>query len=281
MLWGYYKKLVIADNVAGYVDSVYGNLSNYKGFDIALVVFLFTVQIYCDFSGYSDIAIGTAKLLDIDLMKNFKSPYFSASIKEFWSRWHISLSTWFRDYVYIPLGGNRCSKLKHYFNLLVTFLVSGLWHGASWNFVIWGGIHGVAQIIEMVSGKVLKKFRDNRVGHILCVAVVFIFCNLAWVFFRAENFMDAIYVISNILNGILNPASYLSSKLMSIPQFLLLMCYIAVLAIYDFENYKLGVTEYLNNKPTLVRWVCYVFIGLLVVFGSQKGVAAEFVYFQF
>jgi hypothetical protein len=144
-----------------------------------------------------------------------------------------------------------------------------------------GGIHGVAQIIETVSGKVLKKFRDNRVGHILCVAVVFIFCNLAWVFFRAENFMDAIYVISNILNGILNPASYLSSKLMSIPQFLLLMCYIAVLAIYDFENYKLGVTEYLNNKPTLVRWVCYVFIGLLVVFGSQKGVAAEFVYFQF
>ena len=139
MLWGYYKKLLIADNVSVYVDTVYNDLSTYRGLDILLVIFFFSIQIYCDFSGYSDIAIGTAKLLDIDLMTNFKSPYYSASIKEFWSRWHISLSTWFKDYLYIPLGGNRCSRVKHYFNLVFTFLVSGLWHGASLTFILWGG----------------------------------------------------------------------------------------------------------------------------------------------
>lgn len=136
MLWGYFKKMVIADLLAGIVDAVFANLCGYSGFALVLAVFFFSLQIYCDFSGYSDIAIGTARLLDIDLMINFKSPYFSSSIKEFWSRWHISLSTWFRDYVYIPMGGNRCSKLRQSVNLLTTFLVSGLWHGASWTFVL-------------------------------------------------------------------------------------------------------------------------------------------------
>jgi D-alanyl-lipoteichoic acid acyltransferase DltB (MBOAT superfamily) len=120
---------------------VYGSLELYRGFDLLIAIFLFTIQIYCDFSGYSDIAIGTAKLLGIDLTINFKSPYFSASIKEFWSRWHISLSKWFRDYVYIPLGGNRCSRIKHYRNLIITFLLSGLWHGANWTYVILGGAY--------------------------------------------------------------------------------------------------------------------------------------------
>lgn len=135
MLWGFFKKLVIADNLAPFVDMVYADVTSYYGVDFAIVIVFFSVQIYCDFSGYSDIAVGTAKLLGIDLMTNFKSPYLSASIREFWSRWHISLSTWFRDYVYIPLGGNRCSGLRHKANLLATFLLSGLWHGASWNFV--------------------------------------------------------------------------------------------------------------------------------------------------
>ena len=151
MAWGYFKKLAIADVVAIYVDKAYENLASCTGFDLAAAVFFFTLQIYCDFSGYSDIAIGTAKLMGIDLMKNFDSPYFSCSVREFWRRWHISLSTWFRDYVYIPLGGSRCSKLRNYVNLLLTFLVSGLWHGANWTFVFWGGLHGVAQILENVA----------------------------------------------------------------------------------------------------------------------------------
>lgn len=148
MAWGFFKKLAIADVVAQYVDTSYASLRTCSGFDLLIVVFFFTIQIYCDFSGYSDIVIGTAKLMGINLMTNFKSPYFSKSIKEFWSRWHISLSTWFRDYVYIPLGGNRCSKPKHYLNLMITFLASGLWHGANWTFVAWGGIHGLAQVME-------------------------------------------------------------------------------------------------------------------------------------
>lgn len=139
MAWGFFKKTVIADNLARIVDHVYDNVSAYPGFSLVLATLFFTIQIYCDFSGYSDIARGTASLMDIKLMENFRSPYYSASIKEFWGRWHISLSTWFRDYVYIPLGGNRKGRVKTYINLVVTFLVSGLWHGANWTYVIWGG----------------------------------------------------------------------------------------------------------------------------------------------
>lgn len=138
IVWGYFKKMVIADFISGFVDQIYGDLGDYTGFALVMAIFLFTIQIYCDFSGYSNIAQGSAKLLGIDLMTNFKSPYFSTSVKEFWRRWHISLSTWFRDYVYIPLGGSHCGKMRQNINLLITFLVSGLWHGASWTFVFWG-----------------------------------------------------------------------------------------------------------------------------------------------
>ena len=146
--WGYFKKIAIADIVISCVDAVYSQPHSYTGLALAVATFLYAFQVYCDFSGYSDIARGVARLLDIDLMTNFKSPYFAASLKEFWSRWHISLSTWFRDYIYIPLGGSRAGAWRTRFNLLVTFLVSGLWHGASWTFVIWGGLHGLGQIIE-------------------------------------------------------------------------------------------------------------------------------------
>lgn len=150
MAWGFFKKLAIADVIAQYVDLTYSALPSRTSLDLAIAIFFFTVQIYCDFSGYSDIAIGSAKLLGINLMANFKSPYFSKRIREFWNRWHISLSTWFRDYVYIPLGGNRCSTLRANLNLMVTFLISGLWHGANWTYVIWGGINGAAQIVEKI-----------------------------------------------------------------------------------------------------------------------------------
>ncbi len=139
MLWGYYKKLVVADTLAPYVDKVYNQLELYQGFSLMIVVFFFSLQIYCDFSGYSDIAIGTARLFGIDLIKNFDAPYFSKSVKEFWRRWHISLSTWFRDYIYISLGGNKCSRIKRYFNLKIPILIRGLWHPANWTFLYWGG----------------------------------------------------------------------------------------------------------------------------------------------
>lgn len=139
MAVGYFKKIVLADTLAKYVDLIFNNVYDYQGFSLFLGALFFTFQIYCDFSGYSDIAIGVAKLLDIDLMDNFKSPYFAVSVHDFWRRWHISLSTFFRDYVYIPLGGSRCGKVRNSANLMVTFLLSGLWHGASWNYILWGG----------------------------------------------------------------------------------------------------------------------------------------------
>ena len=140
IVWGVFKKVIVADNLAVFVDQVYGDVYSYSGFSLVLATLFFTFQIYCDFSGYSDIARGSANLFGIELMENFKSPYFSESVKDFWSRWHISLSSWFRDYLYIPMGGNRVGTIRNCFNVLVTFLVSGLWHGASWNFVIWGGV---------------------------------------------------------------------------------------------------------------------------------------------
>lgn len=172
MAWGFFKKLAIADVVSIYVDKVYADLWSCSEIDLLIAIFFFTMQIYCDFSGYSDIAVGTAKLLGIDLISNFKSPYMSLSVKEFWSRWHISLSSWFRDYVYIPLGGNRVSKLRNYFNLLITFLVSGLWHGANWTYVIWGGIHGIAQIAEKAFDLV-DKGKNAKVTKFIKWIIVF------------------------------------------------------------------------------------------------------------
>lgn len=208
MAWGFFKKMVIADNLAIYVDSVFDSVYKFKGFSLILATVFFSFQIYCDFSGYSDIAIGTAKLFGINLMTNFKSPYLSASVKEFWSRWHISLSTWFRDYVYIPLGGNRVSNVRQKINVMITFLVSGLWHGANWTYVVWGGIHGVAQIIEDCITK-RKPDKQSGIFRLLKIPVVFIFCCFAWVFFRAKNITEAIYVMNNSLFGIRTPLNYL------------------------------------------------------------------------
>ena len=162
MAWGYFKKLVIASSLAVYVDKIYDDLQSYAGFALLVAAVFYSIQIYCDFSGYSDIAIGCAKLFGKDLMINFKSPYFASSIKEFWGRWHISLSTWFRDYVYIPLGGNRVSAFRHQLNLLITFLVSGLWHGADWTFVIWGGVHGLLQVAESLLTRKSKHQKDAK-----------------------------------------------------------------------------------------------------------------------
>ena len=284
MLWGYYKKLVIADVLSEYVQKVFDNPSNFSGFALVVATFFFTLQIYCDFSGYSDIAIGTAKLFDINLMTNFKSPYFSQSIREFWSRWHISLSTWFRDYVYIPLGGNRVSKLRHYINLMITFLISGLWHGANWTFIAWGGIHGLAQVIE--DAVIGKKKSKNIALRIIRTLFVFIFCAFAWVFFVSHSISDAFYVIFNSFNGITSPASYIvngfSSLGLGTDMLILTGILILIMAVYDFIAVrKDDFTSWITSKNKTLQWICYVVIALIIVFFSKKGVAAEFIYFQF
>lgn len=283
MCWGYYKKLVIADVLSEYVQKVFDNPYDYKGFSLVVASVFFALQIYCDFSGYSDIAIGTAKLFGIDLMKNFKSPYFSASIREFWSRWHISLSTWFRDYIYIPLGGNRVRIIRHYINLMVTFLISGLWHGANWTFVAWGGVHGVAQVIETVF--IGKKESKNGFFRLIRTGVVFIFCTFAWIFFVSNSISDAFYVISNCMAGFTNPIAYLYVGFADLglgkDMLAVLGFFILIMGVYDYISLKKDFVEWISLKNKVVQWIFYVVIALIVIFFSKKGVAAEFIYFQF
>lgn len=284
MVWGFFKKLVIADVFASYVDKVYNTPHAFKGFALVLATLFFTIQIYCDFSGYSDIAVGCAKLLDIDLMQNFKSPYFSASIKEFWSRWHISLSTWFRDYVYIPLGGNRQGKLRTNMNLLITFLVSGLWHGANWTYVIWGGIHGSLQVIEktLFKNAPVKKY---SLLWALRVILVFIICSFAWIFFRANTLKDAGIVISNLFYGLdAGIVSYLLNGFynigFSMETFIVPLLSILLLAMYDFFSLKMDVIQCISSKHIVIRYSVYLFMLVFIMLFKASG-EAVFVYFQF
>lgn len=284
MAVGFFKKIVVADNLAYYVDMVYNDLSYYQGFALVLAAFFFTIQIYCDFSGYSDIAKGSAKLLNIDLMDNFKTPYFSTTIKEFWSRWHISLSSWFKDYVYIPLGGNRCSRLRHYFNLLATFLVSGLWHGANITFVIWGGIHGLLQILEDIF-HIKKNTKTYSFSWFIRVILVFMLMSITWVFFRASNLHDALYIFRHMFDGITNLRSYIVSGLYSFgvkaPYLLtMLAIYLIPLFIIDYINVKDDALTILNNKPIFIRYLAYFVLLLMILLLHYVG-EVNFIYFQF
>lgn len=287
MAWGFFKKLVIADNLAVFVDKVFEDVAAYHGFALVLAVFFFTLQIYCDFSGYSDIAIGTAKLFDIDLMTNFKSPYFSTSVKEFWRRWHISLSSWFRDYVYIPLGGNRVSKLRNVFNVMVTFCLSGLWHGAAFTYVIWGGLHGALQCVEnlLFPGKKRKeKGMDGKRGVVWWFKVIVVFCLVAgaWCFFRAASVSQAFYVLVHMKDGLGHPASYILNGIRAFDTKTLKQMVIPVvlLAVYDYAALDMDPLVTIGKLPSPVRKAVYygflLMVLLLASFNSQ-----EFVYFQF
>lgn len=286
MAWGYFKKIVIADTLSQFVSVVYDKPQAFSGFALVIATVFFTVQIYCDFSGYSDIAIGTSKLLGINLMSNFKSPYFSQSIKEFWSRWHISLSTWFRDYIYIPLGGNRVGKFRHATNLLATFLVSGLWHGANWTFVAWGGIHGIGQVAEsLIVPKDKLKVKSSGLVWFLKVLFVSTFATFAWIFFVSNSIGDAVYVICNMFKGITTPLAYLHDGFASLElgKFVLFKecVLILILVVYDYFSLTKDVILEISKKKAVFRWIIYICFGLIVLFFSQKGVATEFVYFQF
>lgn len=283
--WGFFKKIAIADTISVYVDLVYEHLELYRGFPLVIATALFAFQIYCDFSGYSDIAIGVAKLLDIDLMTNFKSPYFSSSIKEFWSRWHISLSTWFRDYVYIPLGGNRVGPFRHGLNLMVTFLVSGLWHGANWTFVLWGGIHGLGQIIEGAFRRG-KKQRRTWYGCLL----TFVFVCFAWIFFRANSISDSWYVISHLFSGLTDLKSYVVNGILvfrgtslagqGLSGLVQAFLCILTLTVYDFFALKQDVWTRIGRWAKPVRYALYFALLFVILYSRQLG-EYEFVYFQF
>lgn len=287
MAWGFLKKMVIADTIAASVDTVYDSLRLYKGFPLLVVSILFSIQIYCDFAGYSDIAVGTAKLFGIDLMKNFDSPYFATSVRDFWNRWHISLSSWLRDYVYIPLGGNRVSKARNAWNLIVTFLISGLWHGANWTYVVWGGIHGLAQVAEkfLLQKKKKEQQKPGGIRWWTSVLITFVFATFTWVFFRAETIGDAFYVFGNMFQGITNPALYVSQidVYLGIDKLTLIgmVLSIGMLLVFDYYSLTVDVLEKLKEKKTVVRWSVYLIFILFLIFNIPVTSGQEFIYFQF
>lgn len=270
MAWGLFKKLVVADRLAVLVDQVYNNPDDYSGISIIIATLFFAQQIYCDFSGYSDIAIGSARVMGFDLMKNFNNPYFSRSISEFWSRWHISLSTWFKDYLYIPLGGNRVSVPRWMLNLMITFLVSGLWHGASYTFIIWGGLNGFFIICEIL---VKKRFGNRKLIPGLSNIITLILICFTWLFFRANTLPDAWMLLGKMIS--LSGGAALDNMDVLFG-FSLIFCLEAI----QVFNSKYSVQKTINSMPYGWRLVVYAFfITFLLNFGIFNN--SQFIYFQF
>ena len=295
MLWGYFQKIVIADRIALLVDTVYNNVGSYEGSYYLLASVLFAIQIYCDFSGYSLIAAGAAKVMGFELMENFNCPYYAKSVAEFWRRWHISLTSWFRDYLYIPLGGNRKGTARKYLNILLVFLVSGLWHGAQWTYVIGGGLNGLFQVLGSILAPLRKKagellgVKEESFGHkFIQVCVTFVLVDFAWIFFRAASVHDALHIIKSILT-VHNPWIFFDNSLYSLglsqKQFHLMVFSLAVLAVADWLKYKkVNVLDRLMEQDIWFRWPAYL-MGILfvLVFGIWGNAydAQAFVYFQF
>ena len=283
--WGMFKKIVVADWLAEYVDTVYATPEVYGGVPCILATYFFAFQIYYDFSAYSDIARGCARIFGIELMVNFRTPYHSRSIKEFWQRWHISLSTWFRDYVYFPLGGNRRGFGRTAFNLLVVFLVSGVWHGANWTFLIWGGIHG-ALIIGYIATQrpreklfaALRMAPGSLLGRVVATAITFHVVLISWVFFRAESLSDAVLVLGKFTQVL--PLSIGDGQIsagMGRGQFLFLFAAIGLVSVLEFRGV---IFKLFKSESTAVRWVTYVALcALLLAAGHFE--PSQFLYFQF
>lgn len=300
---GFFKKMVVADNLAIYINHVYAHPHDASGFALLAATLFFAIQIYYDFSGYSDIAIGAAQTMGITLVENFKTPYFAASLKEFWSRWHISLSSWFRDYLYIPLGGNRGTEYQWTRNILITFLVSGLWHGANWTYVIWGLIHGTFLIVEqwfqkvaisshaLITGLVRALTRAGALGVVL----------FAWIFFRANTLSDAWYIVTNTLPRAFhefmslitgNASESLGHSLwvhlfepltlmnLGQKQELLIVGGIAVFLGIEYMESRFGVLNFVRGRHPAVRWIVWLCLVLLI---TNLGATNEvpFIYFQF
>ena len=299
MLLGFFKKVVIADNLAPYVNQIYDNPHHYESITIFIATIFFALQIYCDFSGYSDIALGASRIMGIELMQNFKAPYRAISISDFWSRWHMSLSTWFKDYVYIPLGGNRVPQLRLFFNLFIVFLLSGFWHGASWTFIVWGIIHGVYTIIEIIANKnfPLQFYHKSQklLPTLVKRGVVFYLVCFAWIFFRADNISKAMFIAKAYIFGIPSYLYHLTQKgyLWLEPlifkkdihqyfiDFLLLGLSLGILFYINKIEYKTKFINYMDNKQLILRWGFYeLLILLFFVFGAFHS-KQEFIYFQF
>jgi D-alanyl-lipoteichoic acid acyltransferase DltB (MBOAT superfamily) len=292
MLWGLFKKVVIADRLATFVDSAYGQPSFAPPADLVIATYFFAFQLYCDFSGYSDMAIGAAKVLGFDLMDNFRRPYLSTSVPEFWSRrWHFSLASWFRDYMYIPMGGNRVGPLRRALNVMAVFLASGLWHGANWTFLIWGGLNGAFTLASTAASPALvRAWPAGGIGgrgrpypmaavNLLLAALTFHLILVSWVFFRAESVADAATIFSRVTAASPSLPGLLRVRLAS-GSVVLSLALIAVLLAVEYADEKRPLWERLRVRPLVFRWaVYYALLIALIVLGTWN--AREFVYMQF
>lgn len=289
MLWGYFLKLVIADRCAIIADTAFSNSCEYTGIQLIVGAIAFSIQIYCDFMGYSTIARGAGKVLGYNLIDNFKQPYFSTSIRDFWRRWHISLSFWLKDYVYIPLGGGEayCGRFRHYLNIIITFLISGLWHGANWKFVLWGAIHGCCIVLESIF-KPLKNYlidlfkinKNNIYWRALLVIKTFIIINIAWVFFRAENIKSAFVYLWHCTQ--LQCIGDISCKFgLNGRNWCVLIPALCILIFFSvLRERNIPILKWFDNKNIIIRYLVY-WILLLFIASSLDMLGKEFIYFQF
>lgn len=293
IIWGLFKKVVIADRLSILVNNVYSNPRDQSGLALTIATIFFAFQIYCDFSGYSEMAIGTARVMGFKLMTNFNTPYFSKTISEFWKRWHISLSTWFKDYIYIPLGGNRRGESRIYTNLLITFLLSGLWHGANWTYIFWGGINGVYLVFAMIKNKFIKQ---DLVHHKwFNIIITFTLICFSWIFFRANHIEDAFIIIRRLGSGyskllfnfqqygvsLVFKDTFLGLKMgMSFYNFIFSCLLIALLVALERINQLRSFQKICDGKPTWIRWCAYYAVIIIIILGGVFG-ENSFIYFQF
>lgn len=288
IVWGLFEKIAIADALAVFVDKTFAELYTRGPLTVLISIIFFTLQIYCDFCGYSTMAVGVAKVLGFDLMSNFRSPYLAPTVKEFWRRWHISLTSWFTDYIYIPLGGSRVGKLKHYRNIMITFLLSGLWHGADWTYIIWGGIHGIYLITGDLTRKVRNGIKDGihiNKSFYQCMGRIITFClvGFAWIFFRSNTLQEAWMIIEKLGSANMeNLKTDLNILSMDRSTFVSLIPPLGLLFCYDFFSQKTDVLYYIHSKlGALPRWCIYIIFTIFLVLFSVKDTAEVFIYFQF
>ena len=285
MAWGFFKKLVIADRLGLYVNDVYAHPQDFNGLQLTLATVFFAYQIYCDFSGYSDIAIGSARVLGFRLMENFDRPYHSLSISEFWRRWHISLSTWFRDYVYVPMGGSRFGEVRHIASVLVTFVARGLWHGANWTYVFWGFLNAIYLIV----GRTTKDARSRLLGYlglsentgtrraVMWISTVMLTL-VGWVVFRAQSLTDAWYILTNFARGW--DVSNIATENFLMRQMPVAIGAIALLEAIQLLQKHILISNVIKQAPLVLRWLIYTaaIIGVFM-FGIFR--QSQFIYFQF
>ena len=290
MLWGFFMKMVIADNLALIANPVFDNAHHYKGLAIIIAIFAFTIQIFCDFAGYSSIALGAAKVMGFTLMNNFRRPYLAESVSEFWTRWHISLSTWFKDYVYITLGGNKVGAYKWGLNIFIVFMLSGLWHGANWTYVIWGIIHAMFLITGKFSSPLRAKIAKTIgltnlpiLNRFLNIGVTFSLVSFAWIFFRAPDLDNALYMLKNMftnwhLNDLKDTLNLLGFGRLPKTRIVLFLGILLFEQLY--QEYFGSLKALLTNQPMTVRWSIYfIILFSIFLFGAYQEV--RFIYFQF